>query len=193
MKKFFRQYKNFIHASQGVLAEIYYGLPYKKLKFIAVTGTDGKTTTTQLIEHILQKNNFKVAYLSTISAKINGVEYETGLHVTSPDPWILPKFLRLMVQKNVEFIVLEVTSQGLVQNRTIMIPFDASVITNIKSDHLDYHESWGNYAEAKFKIIENTKDNGLIVLNKDDRKSAKWLSKKLMITKTKNKILSWIS
>jgi UDP-N-acetylmuramoyl-L-alanyl-D-glutamate--2,6-diaminopimelate ligase len=193
MKKFSNQLKNFIHSIQGVAAEIYYGLPYKKLKFIAVTGTDGKTTTTQMIYHILLLNNFPVAYLSTISAKINGIEYDTGFHVTTPDPWVLPRYLKKMVDANVEFVVLETTSQGLEQNRAVLIPFEASVITNIKSDHLDYHKTWENYARAKFKIIEKTKDGGVVAINQDDKKLLEWIKDKFSHANARGKIINWFS
>ena len=193
MKKFSNKFKNFIHSIQGVAAEIYYGLPYKKLKFIAVTGTDGKTTTTQMIYHILLLNNFRVAYLSTISAKINGIDYDTGFHVTTPDPWVLPKFLKKMVEANVEFVVLETTSQGLEQNRAVLIPFEASVITNVKSDHLDYHITWENYAKAKFKIVEKTRDGGVVAINQDDKKLLEWIKDKFSQVNARGKIISWFS
>jgi UDP-N-acetylmuramoyl-L-alanyl-D-glutamate--2,6-diaminopimelate ligase len=193
MKKFINKFKNFIHSIQGVAAETYYGLPYKKLKFIAVTGTDGKTTTTQMIYHILASNDFRVAYLSTISAKINGIDYDTGFHVTSPDPWVLPKYLKKMVEAKVEFVVLETTSQGLEQNRAIMIPFDASVITNIKSDHLDYHGSWENYARAKFRIVEKTRDGGVVAINQDDKKLFSWIKDKFSQANARAKSINWYS
>jgi len=193
MSKFSNKVKNLFHSIQGVAAEAYYGLPYKKLKFIAVTGTDGKTTTTQMIYHILSSNNFRVAYLSTISAKINGVDYDTGFHVTTPDPWILPKYLKQMVDANVEFVVLETTSQGLEQNRTILIPFEASVITNIKSDHLDYHKTWENYARAKFRIVEKTKDGGVVAINQDDKKLFSWIKEKFSQANARGKIINWFS
>lgn len=193
MNKYFKKLKNVIHSIQGVAAEVYYGLPYKNMKFIAVTGTDGKTTTTLMIYHILLKNGFKVAYLSTISAKINGVEYDTGFHVTTPDPWVLPKYLKLMKEAGVEFVVLETTSQGLEQNRAIMIPFDASVITNIKSDHLDYHVTWENYASAKFKIVKKTRDGGVVAINEDDKKVFEWIKKNFSDVKARGKIINWFS
>jgi UDP-N-acetylmuramoyl-L-alanyl-D-glutamate--2,6-diaminopimelate ligase len=193
MSKFSNKIKNIYHSLQGISAELYYGLPYKKLKFIAVTGTDGKTTTTQMIYHILLSNQFKVAYLSTISAKINGIDYDTGFHVTTPDPLVLPKYLKKMVEANVEFVVIETTSQGLEQNRAILIPFDASVITNIKSDHLDYHKTWENYAKAKFKIIEKTKDGGVVAINQDDKKLFSWIRGKFSEAKARNKIINWFS
>jgi len=193
MKKFSNKFKNFIHSIQGIAAEIYYGLPYKKLKFIAVTGTDGKTTTTQMIYHILLINNFRVAYLSTISAKINGIEYDTGFHVTTPDPWVLPKYLKKMADANVEFVVLETTSQGLEQNRAVLIPFEASVITNIKSDHLDYHKTWENYARAKFRIVEKTRDGGVVAINQDDKKLLDWIKGKFSQSNARRKIINWFS
>ncbi len=153
LSKFKRNLKNKLHAWQSYQANVKHNFPFRKLKIIGVTGTDGKTTTTQMIYHILKSNGLKVAYLSTISAKIGDQTIDTGLHVTTPDPWDVPKYLKMMVDEGVEYVVMEATSQGLEQNRLWGIQFEAIAIINIKSDHLDYHENWENYALAKYKII----------------------------------------
>jgi len=171
--------KNIVHLLQSVYANLKFGFPARNLKIIAVTGSDGKTTTTSMIYHILKENGFSVAYLSTIQAKIGEESLDTGLHVTTPDPWDVPRYLRMMVKRNVEYLVLEATSNGLQQNRLWGIKFDAATITNIRIDHLDYHRTWENYAEAKFLVSKKLKKDGLLVLNADDTKSAKWLKGKL--------------
>ncbi len=78
------------------LANVFYGFPSKMLKIIGVTGTDGKTTTVSLIYHILVSAGFKAGMISTVSAKIEGEEIDTGFHVTAPDPWLLQKLLQKM-------------------------------------------------------------------------------------------------
>lgn len=168
-------FKNKIHLFQAIVSNIYYGFPARKLKVLSVTGTDGKTTTTLMLYEVLKKSGLKVGYLSTIGAKIGDKDLDTGLHVTTPDPWMVPKYLKMMKDKGMEYVVLESTSNGLQQNRLWGIKFSGGIITNIKSDHLDYHKTWENYALAKFKLIEQMKSGSTVVLNKDDSKGYKWL------------------
>ncbi|MBD3280177.1 UDP-N-acetylmuramyl-tripeptide synthetase [Candidatus Dojkabacteria bacterium] len=173
-----RVIKNQIHKLQALLANIWYGYPAKDLKIIGVTGTDGKTTTVSMIYHILKANGLKVGMISTIEVLIGDKSLDSGLHVTTPDPWVVPRYLRMMEKEGIGYVVLESTSNGLDQNRLAYIDFDAVTITNIREDHLDYHGTWEKYAEAKFKLIEGLQEEGLAVLNQDDEKSAKWIAKK---------------
>lgn len=147
----------FWHLPQAVLANLIYGFPGRKLTVIGVTGTSGKTSVCHLLHHILQTSGLKVALISTISAP--------GLHVTNPDPFVLQKMLRQLVNKGVEYLVLEVTSHGLDQNRNWGIPFTYGVLTNITHEHLDYHKSFANYQKAKLKLIRLAK---IAVLNRSD-------------------------
>ncbi len=167
--------KNKIHLFQAIVSNIYYGFPARKLKVLSVTGTDGKTTSTLMLYEVLRSSGLKVGYLSTIGAKIDNTDLDTGLHVTTPDPWMVPKYLKMMKDKGIEFVVLEATSNGLQQNRLWGVKFNGGIITNIKSDHLDYHKTWENYAEAKFKMVEQMESNSTIVLNQDDMEAYKWL------------------
>lgn len=171
--------KNFVHLLQSVYGNIRYGFPAKKLKILAITGSDGKTTSTMMLYHILQKSGIKVGYISTIGARIGDEELDTGLHVTTPDPWMVPKYLRMMVDQEIEYVVMEATSNGLEQNRLWGITFSGGLITNIKSDHLDYHKTWENYARAKFKLITQLSSGAPIVINKEDTKSYKWIKKEI--------------
>lgn len=176
-----RRFKNFYHKFQALLANIYYLFPSRKLKIIGVTGTDGKTTTVAMIYHVLKVAKVKVGMISTIEVLIGNKSYDSGFHVTTPEPWQLPKYLHLMRKEGVKFVIIEATSNGLEQNRLFGIKFDSSVITNIKEDHLDYHHTWENYAEAKFRLLQQTKDHGLAVMNLDDSKAAKWLQRESRI------------
>lgn len=171
--------KNFLHKLQSMYGHIRFGFPANEMKIIGVTGTDGKTTTTSMIYHILEQSGLNVGYISTINAKIGDKELDTGLHVTTPDPYDVPRYLRMMADQGVEYVVLESTSNGLQQNRLWGVTFDSALITNIRSDHLDYHGTWENYANAKFMIVQKLVDSGLLILNEDDKKSFKWLSSKL--------------
>jgi len=169
MKKinfFLRRIKNFYHLLQAIIANIIYGFPAKNIRVIGVTGTDGKTTTTTLIAHILKKLGKKVSFISTIEAQIGDKKYETGLHVTTPSSLMIQKFLRQAVVEKNEFFVLEVTSHGLDQNRVWGINFEIGVITNITHEHLDYHQSYKEYVKTKEKLISMAKIG--VIKRKDD-------------------------
>ncbi len=163
MKKFLRSILSqevinyFYHRPIAYLANIYYGFPTRGLKVIGVTGTDGKTTTTNMIYQILKAAGKKVSMISTINAAVGGKNYDTGFHVTSPSPFMVQKFLKQAVENGDEYMVLEVTSHALDQHRFAGVNFDIGVITNITHEHLDYHKSFGNYVKTKLKLIENTK------------------------------------
>ncbi len=170
--------KNFLHLIQSLLANIYYRFPARGLVCIGVTGTDGKTTTAEMIFHIFSQNKIKCGLISTVGGKYGEKVIDTGLHITTPDPWQLPFLLKKMKGNDVTHVVIESTSSGLDQNRLFCIKFDVSVITHIGVDHLDYHGNWINYARAKFRIILKTINNGLVVLNKDHESSV-WLENEL--------------
>lgn len=184
--------KNLVHKYQAKLAIRKYNNPQKDMVIIGVTGTDGKTTTTSMIAHVLKKCGFKVGYISTVQAEFGDKKIDTGFHVTTPDPWDVPKYLHMMKKEGIKFVVLESTSSGLQQNRLHGINFDSGIITNIRNDHLDYHVTWENYARAKFRLIQMIKDKGLAILNKDDEQSANWISK--MSSSIKHDIyVKWVS
>lgn len=155
----------FKHLPSSVLANIIYGFPSRGMKFIGVTGTDGKTTTTNMIYKILKDAGFKASMVSTINAEINGEKIDTGFHVTNPDYFLLQKLIDKAKKSGTEVFVLEVTSHGLDQFRTWGIEFAIGVITNITSEHLDYHKTWENYFLSKSKLIRNSK---WAVLNRDE-------------------------
>ncbi len=157
--------KNSYHFCQSYFGALVFRFPARKLKLIGVTGTDGKTTTSSLIYHILQTGGVKTSLISTVDAKIGGESIETGLHVTTPDPVVLQKLLKKMVDRGSEYGVVETTSHGLAQERVAAVGFYAAVVTNITHEHLDYHKTYENYLAAKSKILQGVK---LRVLNADD-------------------------
>lgn len=145
--------KNQYHLVQSFLANAYFGFPSRKLTVIGVTGTSGKTTATHMIYEILKKAGYKVSLLSTVQAVVGGIQYDTGFHVTTPDPHILPKFLKQAVDNGDEYFVLEVSSHGLDQNRAAFMQFKVGVLTSLAHEHLDYHKTFDNYAKAKLKLL----------------------------------------
>ena len=152
-----RKLKNFYHLLVALLASIVYRFPSKDLIVIGVTGTDGKTTTVHLINHILEEAGLASDLISSISAP--------GLHTTTPDSWILQGLLRKMVNKGIKYVVLEVTSHGLDQHRLAGTNFYLGVITNVTHEHLDYHQTYENYLKAKAKLFRGVK---IAIINRDD-------------------------
>lgn len=144
-------------------------IDYSKATFIGVTGTDGKTTTCLLLHHILTKLGYKVGVVSTVVNKIGNRPFEADNHVTTPSAEILERMIKKMLKAHCTHIIIETSSQGLASERMVGVKFDAVTITNITSDHLDYHKTRENYIHSKKTIVtEHLKPNGVAVLNKDD-------------------------
>ncbi|MFZ2206399.1 MAG: Mur ligase family protein [Microgenomates group bacterium] len=165
--------KNIYHLLQAVVANIFYGFPSRQIKVIGVTGTDGKTTTTHLLYHILSNAHKQVGMLSTIYAKVGGEEIDTGFHVTTPDPFLIQRLLRQAVQHGDEYFILETTSHAIDQNRVWGVQFDAAVLTNITHEHLDYHKSINEYAKTKWRLVEIAR---VSLVNMGDEETRKIIS-----------------
>lgn len=162
----FQQIKNIYHYLQAFVSAVFFKFPSKSLKVIAVTGTDGKTTTVNMIHHILTSANKKASMVSSVDAKIGNKILDTGFHVTTPNSWQLQKLLSSSVKSGSEYFILEATSHGLDQNRLAFIDIDTAAITNITQEHMDYHKNWEDYALAKSKLFKNAKFS---VLNMDNK------------------------
>ncbi|MDP2812749.1 MAG: UDP-N-acetylmuramyl-tripeptide synthetase [bacterium] len=180
--------KKFYHLIIAIFANVKYEFPSKKLKIIGVTGTKGKTTTVHFIYQILKNSGLKVGMISTTGAVLGNDEIDTGLHVSTPNSLDLQGYLKKASEQGLEWMIIESTSHGLVQHRLWGISFDIGIITNIASDHLDYHKTWKNYMNAKAGLIKKIKAKGTIILNKDDD-SYKHLE--LISKKTGKKIISY--
>ncbi|MGD0003001.1 MAG: UDP-N-acetylmuramoyl-L-alanyl-D-glutamate--2,6-diaminopimelate ligase [Anaerolineaceae bacterium] len=159
------------------LSAAFYGFPARRLTVIGVTGTDGKTTTSNLIFQILLSAGLRAGVISTISAVIGDEVLDTGYHVTTPEAPDVQRYLARMVDSGLTHVVLESTSHGLAQHRVTACEFDIGVVTNITHEHLDYHGTYEAYRAAKGRLftgLEETrpKKHGnprLAVLNRDDQ------------------------
>ncbi len=141
---------------------------------IGVTGTDGKTTTSTMMYHVLRQLGKNVGLISTVEAKIGNAKgekhYELGLHVTTPSATEILVLLDIMRKNSCDYVIIEVTSHGIAQQRIAGINFDAVVYTNITNEHLDYHGTWENYAFTKSLLISKyLKPNGFAVINQGDK------------------------
>ena len=173
------------------LAGAFYEGPGRRLTVIGVTGTDGKTTTTNLLYKILLAADIKAGMISTVNAVIGGEVLDTGFHVTTPDAHDVQRYLAKMVEAGLTHVVLETTSHGWSQYRVDACEFDIGIVTNITHEHMNEHGSYENYRAAKarlFSSLEITlpKPQGnprLAVINRDDAKSFDYLNDIIKVNK----------
>ncbi len=145
----------------------FYGNPTQKLFMIGVTGTNGKTTTTHLIEDILKENGSNTGIMGTLYARYAGIQQTAKF--TTPMADELQKTFQDMVAHNVDSLIMEVSSHALEQYRVGSCEFSAAVFTNITQDHLDYHPTFNAYQEAKGILFkELLKSDGFCIINLDD-------------------------
>jgi UDP-N-acetylmuramoyl-L-alanyl-D-glutamate--2,6-diaminopimelate ligase len=157
--------KNIYHFQQAIIANLINGFPSRGMKIIGVTGTDGKTTTTNLIYHVLHDAGEKAAVISSVGAVIDGEKIDLAFHVTTPGRFAVQSYIKKAKKAGVKYIVLEVTSHALDQHRISGIHIDIGIITNITREHLDYHKTYDNYVKAKAKLLKKAK---IAIINKDD-------------------------
>jgi UDP-N-acetylmuramoyl-L-alanyl-D-glutamate--2,6-diaminopimelate ligase len=159
------------------LAAAFYNFPARKLTVIGVTGTDGKTTTSNLIHKILVAAGIRAGMISTVNAVIGDEVLDTGFHVTTPDAHDVQHYLARMVEAGLTHVVLETTSHGWSQHRVDACEFDVAVVTNITHEHFDEHGTYENYRAAKARLFTSLERTGekvqgnprLAVINRDDR------------------------
>lgn len=137
----------------ALLASCFYGFPSRYIQVIGVTGTDGKTTTSTLINSILLHDGHKVGLLTTIGALLDGQFMDTGTHVTTPGAVQVQSILSKLVSKGCSYAVIETTSHALDQERVRNCDYDVAVITNITHEHLNYHKTYEAYRDAKSKLF----------------------------------------
>jgi UDP-N-acetylmuramoyl-L-alanyl-D-glutamate--2,6-diaminopimelate ligase len=159
----------------GWLCAAWHDFPSRKMTLVGVTGTDGKTTTVNLVYTILRAAGLNAGMISTVNARIGAEEIDTGLHTTTPDAPDVQRYLAQMVDAGATHAVLEVTSHGLAQKRVAGVDFDVAVITNITHEHLDAHGSLEAYQKAKASLFEGVACSfrkpdvpKVTVLNRDD-------------------------
>ena len=166
MSDFIQKIKNIGHFLIASFANLWYGFPSRKLKIIGVTGTDGKTTTSSLIYHILINSKKKASLITSVSAIIGNTSYDTGFHVTTPSPFAVQGFLKKAIDDGSEYFVLETTSHALDQYRVYGIKYEIGLLTNITHEHLHYHKTYEKYVRAKAKLMKWSK---LAIINSDDK------------------------
>ena len=152
--------------SRAKIISARYGNPARDLSVIAVTGTNGKTTTVNFLNEILKEAGYRTAMFSTANIEIAGEQTVNDTNSTTATVARLQKFFRDAKKADVEFALIEATSHALDQYKFEGVPIEMAIMTNLTQDHLDYHKTMENYAAAKAKLFEMNPN--LVVLNADD-------------------------
>lgn len=150
----------------GPLAQAFFENPAEKLTIVGITGTNGKTTTATLVYQVLKACGKKVSLLGTVNKRILDDVLDSKL--TTSDPIELAKDMKAMVDAGSEYLVMEVSSHALHQDRVAGIDFKVAAFTNLSHDHLDYHETLEEYAKAKKILFDNLPEESTAVVNIDD-------------------------
>jgi UDP-N-acetylmuramoyl-L-alanyl-D-glutamate--2,6-diaminopimelate ligase len=165
--------------SLGIIASNYYDNPSEKLKIVAVTGTNGKTTVATLLFKLFKGLGYKVGLLSTVQNQVND-EIIPSTH-TTPDALSLNMLLFAMVENDCTHCFMEASSHAIHQERISGIRLAGTIFTNITHDHLDYHKTFENYIEAKKKLFDEQPKDSFAIVNSDDKRG------RVMIQNTKAK------
>lgn len=152
----------------GIMAANYFENPSEKLKLVAVTGTNGKTSTATLLFQLFVEMGYQVGLLSTVENKINE-EVIPSTH-TTPDAIALQSLLQDMVNKGCTHCFMEASSHAIVQGRTAGLSIDGAIFTNISHDHLDYHGTFDEYIKAKKKLFDELPKSAFALVNADDKR-----------------------
>ncbi|WP_165932739.1 UDP-N-acetylmuramoyl-L-alanyl-D-glutamate--2,6-diaminopimelate ligase [Flavobacterium cellulosilyticum] len=165
------------------MAANYFGDPSQKLKLVGITGTNGKTTIASLLFQLFKKAGYKVGLLSTVKIMVDNVEYK-ATH-TTPDSITINHYLKMMIDADVEFCFMEVSSHGIHQKRTEALHFVGGVFTNLSHDHLDYHPTFAEYRDVKKSFFDNLPKTAFALSNIDDKNG------QVMLQNTKAKKLTY--
>jgi len=161
---------HFLWAMGGALR---YGFPSKKIKVIGITGTNGKSTTVELLATVLKEAGYKVALSSSIKFEVANEVRKNGLGNSMPGRFALQKLLAQAVAAKCEYAIIEVTSEGIKQHRHRFIRFEGAVFTNLTPEHIESHGGFENYRNAKLKLFAAAK--GFHVINRDDENAKYFL------------------
>lgn len=161
-RRIFKWAQPIYHWGLGMLGAVIYGFPSHSMRVIAVTGTKGKSTTVFMITKIFEDQGLAVAAVGSLGFKIRGREWPNNLKMTLPGRMKLQKFLFLAKRAGCKYVVLEATSEGIVQNRLVGVCVDCAVFTNLHREHIESHGSFENYMAAKQKLFLKTRNTHVL-------------------------------
>jgi UDP-N-acetylmuramoyl-L-alanyl-D-glutamate--2,6-diaminopimelate ligase len=178
-KKIFSFFQPYYHFLLAIIGAVKYGFPSKKMAVIGVTGTKGKTTTTEIVNAILEEAGYKTALASTLRFKIGEKEERNLFKMTMPGRFFLQNFLKKSLDAGCTHVVMEMTSEGSKQFRHRFIYPNVLIFTNLSPEHIESHGSYENYREAKLNIAreltKKIKKDTCIIANTDDKEGEKFL------------------
>lgn len=160
-----------LHLVKAVVCGVRYGWPGRKMTVIGVTGTNGKTSTCFMIWKMLKESGQKVGVMTTVGWGVDEIKPEVE-HMTTADVGVLNRRMKKIYEAGAEFLVLEVTSHALAQYRTLGVPIEVAVMTNVTHEHLDYHKTFERYVQAKRKLFKKAKYG---VINADDKSAGEFI------------------
>ncbi|MGD9579886.1 MAG: UDP-N-acetylmuramoyl-L-alanyl-D-glutamate--2,6-diaminopimelate ligase [Vampirovibrionia bacterium] len=164
--------------AMALLSTAFYGFPSSKLKLIGVTGTNGKTTVTHLVEKILEASGYNCGLIGTLGNRLKSNDAYKETKHTTPQAPDLQEYLASAVDSNFDYVVMEVSSHALDLYRVLGCDFSVALLTNVTQDHLDFHVTMENYAKAKLKLFEQLKPSGgskrTAIINYDDESYVKF-------------------
>ena len=161
---------DFYHYLLPQVGAFLYGFPSRRIIVIGVTGTNGKSTVVDLAARIFEEAGYKVASLSSIKFKIRNREWSNTLKMTMPGRFKLQKFLRQALDADCQYVVLEVTSEGIKQHRHRFIDFNTAVLTNLTPEHIEAHGSFEKYKETKGELFRAAKKTHILNLDDENKK-----------------------
>ena len=168
------------HLSLSFLAALWYGFPSRKINVIAVTGTKGKSSTTEILNAILEATGHKTALSNTIRFKIGDRSERNLFKMSMPGRFSVQRFIRHAVNEGCEYFIVEMTSQGALLFRHKFIDINTLIFTNISPEHIEAHGSYENYLNAKLDIVKglrrSSKKPTVLIVNADDKESPRFLS-----------------
>jgi len=156
-------FRLYYHLLRAIGANLKYGFPSKGFTIIGVTGTNGKTTTSNIIAKGLRASGRNVFMFSTVNIIVGDEEFTNTSKMTSPDPFLLQKLFSEAKKKGCDIAVIETASHGIKMHRVWGLDYDIAVLTNITQDHLDLHHTMKDYVNTKLKLFK-----GLITATRKD-------------------------
>jgi murE/murF fusion protein len=182
----------------GAVAASFYGCPAKKLQISGITGTNGKTTVTYLVEHVLTQSGISCGVIGTVNNRytdVDGKQTTLPTRFTTPEPMLLHGLLRQMVDQGVTHLIMEVSSHALTQERVATLRLGVAAFTNLSRDHLDYHQDMDDYFQAKMRLFsEHLETRGVAVLPEisADKENGHWLQKLTeLCEKNCHRVIGW--
>jgi UDP-N-acetylmuramoyl-L-alanyl-D-glutamate--2,6-diaminopimelate ligase len=178
-KPFYKIGQPIYHSFLAFSSALLNGFPSKKIKIIGVTGTKGKSSTTEILNAILEEAGFRTAVSNTIRFKIGDQSEDNMYKMSMPGRGFVQRFIRRAVDAKCDFLIMEITSQGALQFRNKFIDLDAVIFTNLSPEHIESHGSYEKYVEAKVgiacEISKSQKTNRALIVNGDDKETPKFL------------------